>query len=150
MCSVIDVRGALEYQNNALVARYAERNNVSIEHASLLFQECKKMLVLMATVSEPVSPSKRLDEMWHHFILHTHEYQDYCNAYLGSFLHHNPTDTPFICNRASLFKEAQRMFGSVEKDLWWENLEGLKLADIAACDSSCSGDNYCKGDIRQN
>jgi hypothetical protein len=35
-------------------------------------------------------PSQVADELWHEFILHTHDYQAFCQAAFGRFLHHTP------------------------------------------------------------
>jgi hypothetical protein len=40
---------------------------------------------------KPVSmPSQAADELWHEFILYTRQYQQFCNAAFGRFLHHAP------------------------------------------------------------
>ncbi len=40
---------------------------------------------------KPVSmPSQAADELWHEFILHTRQYQQFCSAAFGRFLHHAP------------------------------------------------------------
>jgi len=35
-------------------------------------------------------PSTAVDELWHDFILHTEEYQDFCRKAYGRTLHHSP------------------------------------------------------------
>jgi hypothetical protein len=35
-------------------------------------------------------PSKAVDQLWHDFILHTQEYQDFCRQAYGRTLHHSP------------------------------------------------------------
>lgn len=37
-------------------------------------------------------PSVVVDEVWHEFILHTRDYEAFCEKYLGFFLHHVPND----------------------------------------------------------
>jgi hypothetical protein len=32
-----------------------------------------------------------LDQVWHEFIIHTHDYFDYCMNTFGKYLHHSPT-----------------------------------------------------------
>ncbi|WP_193368066.1 glycine-rich domain-containing protein [Pelagibius marinus] len=34
-----------------------------------------------------------VDELWHHFVLHTQLYQDFCERHAGKFLHHHPGRT---------------------------------------------------------
>lgn len=136
---VRDYLGALTYQNPALVTRFAKRYKISFEKARHYFEELKKFLVTCGMMAEPCSPSNELDEIWHHFILHTHNYQEYCERYIGRFLHHNPTDTPFVSSREKMLALAERTFGQIDRSIW-------PKIGITACDSSCSGDNYCKGD----
>ncbi|WP_255988220.1 glycine-rich domain-containing protein [Chitinolyticbacter albus] len=38
-------------------------------------------------------PSQLVDDYWHQFILHTREYQRFCKATLGRFLHHTPASS---------------------------------------------------------
>ncbi|MEX5608152.1 hypothetical protein ABFV58_08945 [Pseudomonas protegens] len=35
-------------------------------------------------------PSQVVDDLWHEFILHTRDYQQFCNQAFGQFLHHTP------------------------------------------------------------
>lgn len=39
---------------------------------------------------EATVPTEDADVIWHHHILHTKQYMDDCQSYLGWFLHHNP------------------------------------------------------------
>lgn len=57
-------------------------------------------------------PSKAVDALWHEFILHTKNYQAWCNMALGYFLHHTPA--------AALGKKAK-------------NNDGLRRAWYWAC-----------------
>lgn len=86
---------ALQYRNDEVVHKFLERFDMTFEEAAELFEETKKWLWL-----ESPGAGKRLvvthemsilDEMWHTFILFTPDYADYCNNYLGRFVHHVPT-----------------------------------------------------------
>jgi hypothetical protein len=35
-------------------------------------------------------PSQIVDNLWHEFILYTREYQEFCTAAFGRFMHHTP------------------------------------------------------------
>lgn len=131
--------GALAYQNSALVTRFARKHKMSLKKAQHHFEELKKFLVICGMMTESCSPSNELDEVWHHFILHTHDYQEYCEKYIGRFIHHTPTNTPFISSRERMLSLAEITFGKIDQSIW-------PKAGITACDSSCKGDNYCKGD----
>lgn len=136
---VKDFYGALNYANPDLVQRFARTKGLAINEAERYFRECKKMLILMGSMKDPFSPSQPLDEIWHHFILHTREYEEYCKTYIGRFLHHNPTDVPYVESRTRMLGIAKMLFKEIDVALW-PSMETL------ACDSSCKGDNYCKGD----
>ena len=92
---------ALGYGNQAVVSNFVEKYGVADEYAELLFEETKKWLWLCAASKRiPGAPRMEifavmgaLDEMWHTFILHTRDYEEYCREYLGIFVHHNPTDS---------------------------------------------------------
>ena len=85
---------ALEYRNEAIVYKFLERFDMSVGEAEALFEETKKWLWLCSIAERPHLVITHelfiLDEMWHTFILFTNEYADYCNRYLGGFVHHAP------------------------------------------------------------
>lgn len=135
----IDILAALAYSNDELVQRFTQRHGVSLAEAAHLFQECKKFLVTCALFRNACSPSSQLDEMWHHFILHTRAYADWCMAHFGRFIHHNPTETPVTEGRAEMLAFAELACGGIDRALW-------PSVGITACDSSCSGDGYCSED----
>jgi len=130
---------ALSYQNDVLIKRFSKRNNVSLKKSYHLFEEMKKFLIICRMLGESCSPSKDLDEMWHHFILYTRDYKDFCITYLGKFIHHNPTETPVVSSRRSMIELAEKTFGSIDRSLW-------PSTEKIACNSFCSGDDYCSGD----
>lgn len=132
----MNVAAALAYRDDEVVARFARRHDVSHETAMHLFEECKKFLVTCVLFDGVCSPSPQLDEMWHHFILHTRAYAEYCSTHLGRFVHHNPTETPIVEGRAEMLAFAERICGGIDRDIW-------PKAGVTACDSSCGGDNYC-------
>ena len=39
---------------------------------------------------DPIVPTKSIDKMWHHHILHTRKYMEDCDAVFGHYLHHEP------------------------------------------------------------
>lgn len=134
--SIKDFAGAMAYQNSGLIARFAKRHKVTLEETQRLFEETKKFLVICGAMKVSCSPSDKLDEMWHHFILHTKDYQMFCDNFIGRFIHHNPTETPFVGARKQMIEFAEKTFGSIDRSIWPD-------ASITACGSSCSGDSYC-------
>lgn len=76
------------YKNPRIVSLYAERNNISVEEAEVLFDGMIEWLA--DSGEEKRTPSNKVDETWHWFILNTEAYADFCNQFLGSFVHHWP------------------------------------------------------------
>ena len=64
--------------------------------SAALLEDFKRFLALKAAHKDfyaaLLSPSPRVDELWHAFILDTLVYQEACEAMLGDggFIHHNP------------------------------------------------------------
>lgn len=145
-----DISTALAYEHPGVVARLVRDYGHTPEQAARLFAELKKFLVLCAATPYPCSPSAIMDEAWHTFILYTEAYADFCRQHLGRFVHHRPTETPVVANRAEMLGDARQLFadhGGIADDLWPKLKPGsdgeLVPDDIADCDSSCSGDSYC-------
>lgn len=94
----------LSYQNPRVVAKIQMLFDVKQNKAEELFQETLKWLWLCAKakIDRQAQQAKvppvlnvqtgmvMLDEVWHIFILHTRDYADFCNTYLGRFIHHSP------------------------------------------------------------
>jgi hypothetical protein len=98
------------YQNDDVVQRCAEDFGLSLDEAQANFTEMKKWLWLCGEqsrercVTETDSPGLTLfdsmsgiDQMWHTFILFTHDYAAFCEKNFGAFIHHVPqtkSETP--------------------------------------------------------
>jgi hypothetical protein len=105
---------ALSYENEEIVASFRANYGVSHEEARELFEETKKWLWLCGTRPRSMrmtvfGPMKMLDEMWHTFILFTHEYTQYCLDHFGFYIHHAPT------TRAEAERYRQRAAASPEQ-----------------------------------
>jgi hypothetical protein len=87
------------------VVRIASINlKMSLETAHILFCETKKFLWLQAELRRETQTKvgdlprgifmfdalKPIDEMWHQFILCTRSYSQFCEKFLGGYLHHEP------------------------------------------------------------
>lgn len=86
---------ALAYQNDDIPRRFLDEWTVEFAAARELFDDVKRFLYLAeqpdagdVTIHGPLLI---LDEMWHNFVLFTHEYTDYCTSVYGRYLHHGPT-----------------------------------------------------------
>ncbi|NUK24082.1 hypothetical protein HRW08_15585 [Streptomyces lunaelactis] len=83
----------------------------------------------------PLSPSRKVDPGWHAFILHSHEYADFCHRRFGAFLHHNPLKGQRLRDGAAIkrtVRAIEEMGYVVDHELW---------GAAAECNApSCCGD----------
>lgn len=49
-----------------------------------------KKLMYLASIYKNISPPDPIDQVWHQHILYTFDYKNFCDKYIGFFLHHNP------------------------------------------------------------
>ena len=57
-------------------------------HEALL--EVFRFLELVALSGEKLTPSSRVDLVWHEWILFTKSYAQFCQEHFGRFIHHTP------------------------------------------------------------
>ncbi len=89
----------LEYKNDFVIDCFLKQYSFTRDEAKDIFQETLKWLYLCGhsyTESNVPAPSifggtKIIDEMWHTFILCTKDYYDFCEKYIGKFIHHQPS-----------------------------------------------------------
>jgi hypothetical protein len=55
-------------------------------------------------------PSQAADELWHHFILYTRAYTEFCDRAFGSFFHHTP---------AAALSPERRTSNEGLRRVWW-------------------------------
>lgn len=98
------------------------------------FDEFKKYASIAKSIPGSVAmTSKEVDTVWHQFILFTKPYMEFCDNFLGSYLHHSPNTsyTPEVSGSVNRFRESYRSaFGDIP-EIW-----GLK----EWCDSGSCGD----------
>jgi len=99
-----DLETLLRYRNPKVIATFRREHLVSESDAEDLFCDLLRWLWLCRAHDQdlcerPVStpqtlsiftPMKRIDQMWHAFILCTRDYSEFCEKYLGGFIHHEP------------------------------------------------------------
>lgn len=151
---IINAMGALAYRNDEIIQRFARRNGVALEHAQALFEETKKFLVVAA--ANPglnPSPGKELDEMWHHFILHTRDYAAYCSRYLGGFIHHQPSEDFMPHGRARMICDLANAtltpYGAGINQSLWPVGNGTDCRSDGG-EVDCSSDNCAATDCYSN
>jgi len=140
--------GALNFQNidsmqhlyqecpDTLLARLEQQLGYSNDEARIAWAELQRFLFVCGQADESLSPSKRIDEVWHEAILHTRDYASLCIALCGHFIHHIPMDKPdrkaYLRTLASL----KKYFGPLDEKYWPS--KHLVLASCGGkCGSSC-------------
>ena len=72
------------------IERLMKENLWSDTYTRRVINEYKKFIFMAK--SGRVAPSYEVDQAWHMHILFTKEYKVMCDAFLGTFLHHEPTE----------------------------------------------------------
>jgi hypothetical protein len=87
------IQSVMEYSNPLFIARYGKTKSLSEEIALKHFTELKKFLIVCFENDGQgrITPSRKLDEVWHDFILFTKDYQEFCIKYFGKMIHHKPS-----------------------------------------------------------
>jgi hypothetical protein len=83
------------YRNDAVVREFSVNHPAILpEDAAQCFQDLLGWLWLSVyrlqtdRKTHLISALKRLDSMWHVFILHTRAYMQFCETYFGAYFHH--------------------------------------------------------------
>ena len=84
----------LGYSNAAVIARIEKEHGVDTATAKAWFGEMLIFLDLCARSDEMLSPPPDVDAAWHAFLLHSRDYEAYCNERYGRVIHHQPTGEP--------------------------------------------------------
>jgi hypothetical protein len=83
--------------------------------------EFKKFVALYYFFNEPVAmTSPEVDALWHQFILFTRQYFEFCNHFLGSYLHHEPSPRNGSVNKGSAKRFCElysQLFGTISR-IW--------------------------------
>lgn len=123
---------ALEYEAPFLLEKLVKDRIVDETGAGqALFTEVKRYLVLTRLDHRDVAwemYSRRVDEVWHQFILFTREYSDFCDEYFGGFVHHRPSNAPAMSPDSSLRPSSfcsfgaryQEVFGHALPECWMD------------------------------
>ncbi|NCO04625.1 MAG: hypothetical protein GW939_00585 [Candidatus Magasanikbacteria bacterium] len=103
-----------------LIPRIEKEHGYSLNMATALVREAKRMLYLSAREKTVVSPSHDVDMAWHEMLMFTRFYQEFAE-FIGKFIHHDPTPGP--PDGGNIYKATkqkyQEAFGEkVDQTLW--------------------------------
>lgn len=103
-----------------LIPRVAKEHDYSMEDATNLVKEAKRMLYLHAITKKPVSPSLKVDDAWHEMLMFTRYYQQFAD-FIGAFVHHDPT--PGAPDGGRMYAKTKEMyeetFGEAPNPKYW-------------------------------
>ncbi len=120
--------------NFSFVYEKMEYENLLNQNETLKIElEFKKFLKLILREDGPLAMvDKRVDELWHWFILFTPQYHHFCNEIMGFFVHHQPrtslTPVPSI-SVTNFFETYKKHFGAIDK-FWFESLTSDEIKCI--------------------
>ena len=119
----IDLWASDLLENNPLLVNKIIEN-MTCECKSSVMQGVTETLrfLYLCNLAAPKSltPSKRVDDIWHQFILFTRSYMVFCDKSFGQFIHHQPSLTPTI--EAQQYNHTldlyRQYFGHPNKEYW--------------------------------
>lgn len=87
--------------------------------------------------SQVLTPSERVDRVWHEFILFTRLYASYCDSVYGRFIHHTPDDN--ISGNARQFEVCleryHARFGEPDSRFWGRRFSVDISGNCSGCQS---------------
>ena len=99
-----DLNVLLNYKNSRVINSFVRDEKVDEAKAIDLFQDVLRYLWITKkhSLDKKQFPNdenlqfvlvmheemREIDNMWHNFILYTHDYMTFCNEYFGEYLHH--------------------------------------------------------------
>lgn len=87
----VPLEKVMAYQNEDVVGRIKKEIPTTPENAKEIFDDVKRFLWLAAKRGDITSiPTPVIDKGWHEFLMFTKDYAEFCEAYFGTFIHHEP------------------------------------------------------------
>lgn len=87
----IDRAAIYNYPMGDILRKFRREYGVSEKSASIIEIEFKTFLIDSANTQMGIPyHRKKVNQLWHTFILHTREYQLFCFTFFGRMLHHHP------------------------------------------------------------
>jgi hypothetical protein len=100
--------------------------------------EVVRFLWLCSESDAVLTPSQRVDEIWHQLILFTRGYQTFCAQNLKGFIHHQPSREPVNeqLQYTRTIVKYKSVFGTPDNNYWpLPNLNTAKEADCGNCEN---------------
>lgn len=87
---IASAAAVLSYQHPLLVERLQKKEGYNEADAQAAFKDMLRFLYLCGSSSEIYGPTEKIDTAWHHFILFTRDYREFCQQFFGRFIEHRP------------------------------------------------------------
>lgn len=140
----------LLYRNDAVVSRIQAKEALARDEAETLFSDLLRFLYLCGRSSHACAPTARIDAAWHHFILFTRDYRDFCRTYFGRFIDHLPAVEGDSEDRQILrdtVRAAEEKFGPLSDN--WDQGEAFYCKTLN-CRDGCRGTSDPDDDRGEN
>jgi hypothetical protein len=123
-------------QQPELGSKIAQATGANSSDCEVGLQETLKFLILAhESQDHACTPSRRVDLVWHEFILFTRLYAKFCDTHFGRFIHHEPAALGQSCSvpYQHTLKLYRKKFGALHSD-WWDSVRD-DAADCGMCDT---------------
>lgn len=111
--------------------RYLSVTNDSEDGFSEAVTEFRKFLKLVARTDKALAVlSRRVDDLWHTFIIFTPQYRRFCEETFGEFIDHQPHTTDFKVPEEAILnirEEYEKEFGEIHPS-WLREIDEATLA----------------------
>ena len=145
----VSLENVLRYKSDEVVARIAEKMELTLVEAEILFEDTLTFLWLTQQSGGGNDPSPLHDEGWHIFLLFTREYAKFCQEMFGLFVHHTPRRRGDIESGPSSARKTiqairQHLDPALLSNNWGWAKEGAIVSEVdCSPDYDCNGDSQC-------
>ena len=134
------IRRIDSYHSDAVIGRYSKDFGVSEAQATSAFTAFKQFMVACGTKPGIKVGSEPIDNMWHTFLLHSREYDQFCSDHFGFFIHHDPS--PELDHSEHYFSTreyVEGIFGELDERFWPIHAPaGLRCISGHYCRTKCT------------
>ena len=125
-------------QNDVLYEKITASLECVRDDVQRAVEETLRFLFLVANhESGQLTPSHRVDLVWHEFILCTRFYQYFCEKHFGRMIHHHPGGDRSRHRRQ--YEEPLRLyrqfFGRPDQKFWPDSRSPFPAADCGSCET---------------
>jgi hypothetical protein len=108
----------MAYRHDQLLNRHIRDHSGTREEAERCFIAMKQFLAVCSVIPGKKVAAEEVDDLWHTFLLFTRDYQDFCDEYLGRFIHHDPNGGFASGTYESTRALAEELFSNLDERFW--------------------------------